>query len=284
MNIQRPTRQKLKEIGETTLCIAIGTLVGVFSLVLFYYFNIAIFGFNIGLILSPLIAGYVETYLADKLYGKTTGAISAFLLFILTVLYGFIYINTGLGLNLITIGSAAIILQAAFPILVNYFLVVVILGVLAHIFGIFKSIADHIRFFLRKMWIKILNKEYIEETGKMDYDKDMDKVNINDLGILFLSTTSTPDHNIKEFKGIFEGKILIKNQKSLLSKDKSNEEEILIKNLRKARQQALINLANQGKSKGCDAILDLTIEFDTLGGLKEDNIHIVVRGTGVKLI
>jgi len=276
-------KQKIKEIGIATICIAIGTLAGLISLFLFYLFNLAIFGFNIGLILSPLIAGYTETYLANKIYDKTTGAISAFLLFAVTVFYGFIYTNPGLGLNFITIGSAAVILQAAFPILINYFLIVVILGVISYIFGIFKTILNNMQHFLRKIWFKILKKEYGEETGEMDYDQEMSRVDINNLGVLFLSVTSMPEKHVKEFKGIFEGKILIQNQKSLINKDPQHKGKILIKNLQKARQQAIINLANQVKEEGCDAILDLTIEFDTLGGLAEDNIHIVARGTGVKL-
>lgn len=283
MMLTEQKKQRMKEIGLATICIAMGTLVGLISLFLFYLFNLAIFGFNIGLILSPLIAGYTETYLANKIYNKTTGAVSAFLLFAVTVLYGFIYINTGLGLNFITIGSAAVILQAAFPILINYFLIVVVLGVISYIFGIFKTILNTIHYFLRKIWFKILKKEYVEEVGKMDYDQDMSRMDINNLGILFLSITSMPEKHIKEFKGVFEGKILIQNQKSLIHKDPHHKGNILIKNLQKARQQTLINLAQQAKNEGCDAILDLTIEVDTLGGLTEDNIHIVARGTGVKL-
>ncbi len=276
-------KKKLKEISIATLCIAIGAFIGLISLVFFYYFNLAIFGFNIGLILSPLIAGYVETYLAEKIYGKTTGAVSAFLLFIVTILYGFIYTNTGLGFNIITIGSAAVILQAAFPILINYFLVVVVLGIISYILGIFKTILQHLYFYLRVIYYKLFGKKYIDETGNMDYDEDLERLDINKLGILFLSTTSIPDKNIKKFKGIYEGKIFIKNQNSLINKESEHKGEILIKNLQKARQQALINIANDSKRDGCDAILDLTIEFDTIGGLAEDNIHIVARGTGVKL-
>lgn len=283
MHFKKPEKGKIKEYIIATFSIAIGALVGLISLFLFYEYEIAIFGFNIGLILSPIIAGYVETELAKLISGKTTGAVSAFLLFAVTVVYGFIYKNTGLGLNLMTIGVSAVILQAAFPILVNYFLIVVILGVISYIFGFFKNTLKYIHFYLRKAIYKILNKEYIDETGKMDYDEDMDRVNINDLGILFLSTSTIPDREIKEFKGIYEGRILIKNQKSLIDHKHQSKADILIKNLRKARQQALINLANQSKREGCDAILDLTIEFDTLGGLTEDNIHIVARGTGVKL-
>jgi len=283
MAFKRLEKKKIKEYLVATFSIAIGSLIGLISLFLFYKYEIAIFGFNIGLILSPIIAGYTETKLAKLIHGKTTGAVSAFILFAVTVLYGFIYKNTELGLNLITFGASAVILQAAFPILVNYFLIVVILGIISYIFGFFKNILKYIHFYLRELYYKILNKEYIDETGKMDYDKDMDRVNINDLGVLFLSTTSIPGKEIKEFKGIYEGKILIKNQKSLLNIEDKLKADTLIKNLRKARQQALINLANQAKKENCDAILDLTIEFDTLGGLTEDNIHIVVRGTGVKL-
>jgi len=283
MFLKQVQKNKIKEFAIATFCIAMGALIGLVSLFLFYKYQMAVFGFNIGLILSPLIAGYVETQIAKLIYGKTTGAISAFLLFAVTVFYGFIYTNTGLGFNFITIGASAVILQAAFPILINYFLIVVILGMISYVFGIFKKILKYTQFYLRKAYYKILNKEYIDETGKMDYDEEMEKVNINNLGILFLSTSSIPDKKIKEFKGVFEGKILIKNQKSLINEEYESKSDILIKNLRKARQQALINLANKSKKEGCDAILDLAIEFDTLGGLTEDNIHIVARGTGVKL-
>ena len=277
-------RKTTKEIAMATFCISMGTLAGLISLFLFYTFNLAIFGFNIGLILSPLIAGYVETYLAGKICGETTGAVSAFLLFIITVLYGFIFINTGLGINFITFGSAAIILQATFPVFINYFLIVVVLGVISYIFGFFKSILETIHYISRRLYFKILNKEYREETGKMDYNAEIERVDINKLGILFLTTTSLPKGHIKEFKGIFESKILIQEQISIIKQDPHHKGEILIKNLKKAREQALTNLASEVKKENCDAILDLTIEIDTLGGLTEDNIHIVARGTGVELV
>jgi len=276
-------KAKIKDICLATFFISIGTLVGLISLFLFYLFNLAIFGFNIGLILSPLIAGYIETYLAKKVHGKTTGAVSAFILFAVTVFYGFIYTNSGLGLNLITVGATAVILQAAFPILINYFLIVVVIGTISYILGIFKYLLDKIHIILRRFYFKILRKKYVEETSEIDYDRKMDRIDINKLGILFLSTSSIPHKKVVEFKGIYEGEILIQNQKTLINKKGVDKGELLLKNLRKARQQALVNLANKVKKENCDAILDLTIEFDTLGGLTEDNIHIVARGTGVKL-
>ncbi|MDR0900543.1 MAG: hypothetical protein LBM26_02690 [Methanobrevibacter sp.] len=274
---------KIKKFLIAISCIAIGTFIGIISLFLSYFFKIAIFGFNLGLIFSPIIAGYVETFFAQKYYGKTTGAVSAFILFITTVLYGFIYMNTGLGFNAITIGSAAVILQAAFPTLINYFLVVVILGIISYISGIFKNILNKIYSQIRHFYFKLEGNEYIETKGEMDYDEEQSLIDINKMGILFLSSTHSPDHEIKKFNGIYEGKILIQNPKKIISMSSDNKNSVLLKNLQKAQQQAIINLGESAKEDNSNAILDLTIEFDTLGGLKEDNIHIVARGTGVEL-
>ena len=91
----------LKAIGS----IAVGTATGLASYIFFLYFNIAIFGWNLGLIFAPLIAGYVETELANEYIGESIGAVSAFILFIVTVVYGFIISNPTLGVNIITVGS-----------------------------------------------------------------------------------------------------------------------------------------------------------------------------------
>jgi hypothetical protein len=69
MKLGQKKKKLTKEIAMATFCIATGTFVGLVSLVLFYSYNLAVFGFNIGLILSPLIAGYVETALSKKIYG-----------------------------------------------------------------------------------------------------------------------------------------------------------------------------------------------------------------------
>lgn len=279
------TEYRKKKIIDTSIaasCIIIGTLFGIISLFLCYLLDLAIFGFNIGLILSPVIAGYVETFFAHKIYKKTTGAVSAFILFIVTVLYGFIYINTGLGFNIITAGSTAIILQAALPTFVNYFLIVVIIGILSYILGIFKKLINQIFIPMKKLYYKLAGKKYVEEKGDMDYNKEKSKIDINKLEVSFFSTTHPEKREIEKIKGIYEGKILVKSQKKLFNSDPV-ENEILLKNIRKAREQALINLNNSAKKDGCNAILDLVIEFDTLGGLKEDNIHIVAHGTGVEL-
>ena len=73
----------LKEIG----CIALGTIVGIVTYVVCLYTNFAIFGWNFGLVLSPLAAGYAESIVAKKYLHESTGAVSAFILFIITKIY-----------------------------------------------------------------------------------------------------------------------------------------------------------------------------------------------------
>jgi uncharacterized protein YbjQ (UPF0145 family) len=281
MILAENNKKRIKDIGMATFFISIGTLMGLISLFFFYLFNLAIFGFNIGLILSPLIAGYVETLIAKKIYNKTTGAVSAFILFIVTVSYGFLYINTGFGFNVITIGSAAIILQAALPTFVNYFLIVVILGILSYMLGIFKKLINQIHFLLKKLYFKLIGKKYVEEKRTMEYNEEKSRIDINKLEVSFYSTTK-PGRDIEKINGIYEGKILIKSQKKLFDNN-PNKKDIFLTNIRKASEQALINLNDSAKKDNCNAILDLAIEFDAIGGVKEDNILIVARGTGVKL-
>ena len=49
-----------------------GTVVGLLSVVICVYGHLEIFGFNIAYIISPLIAGFIETYMAKRTYGKST--------------------------------------------------------------------------------------------------------------------------------------------------------------------------------------------------------------------
>ncbi|MDR2830856.1 MAG: hypothetical protein LBB45_07480 [Methanobrevibacter sp.] len=271
-------KEKLKEILIVSFCISMGTLSGVLSLFIFYYCNIAIFGYNLGLLFSPLIAGYIEIYLARRIHGKTTGAISAFILFIITVIYGFILANNGLGFNLVTIGSLAIILQSTFPILAEYLIILILFGLIAYLTWIFKNILSHIK----NIFFKLINytpKDLTHEKN-IKYNPNIEHTDINDLGILFLSTTHTGDNKIREYKGIFESKIIIHKTNKFFT-NSSNSQEVL-DNLRKATEQAILNLSVDLKKKDCNGLLDFTIEYDTVGNFGDAN-QIVVRGTGIHI-
>ena len=56
--LSKKQKERLKYIREATFCIAAGTGAGLIVYGIFLYFNIAIFGWNLGLIFAPLIAGY----------------------------------------------------------------------------------------------------------------------------------------------------------------------------------------------------------------------------------
>ena len=86
----REREVKITYIKEAILCVTFGTVVGIGVYYVFLYFNIAIFGWNLGLIFAPLAAGYAETLLANRIIGQGIGAISAFILFIITTFYSFI--------------------------------------------------------------------------------------------------------------------------------------------------------------------------------------------------
>ncbi|MDR2623993.1 MAG: hypothetical protein LBC39_05425 [Methanobrevibacter sp.] len=279
MYLSNNHKEQIKEMLIVSFCIAVGTLLGVLSLALFYHYNMAIFGYNPGLIFSPLIAGYSETYLAKKIHGKTTGAVSAFILFIITVVYGFILVNTGLGFNFVTIGSAAVILQATFPVLAEYFLVVFIFGLIAYLSGIFKKIL----YYMINTFFKFIKYETNDSNHEksIKYNPNIEHVDINDLGILFLTTTHTGDNKIIEYTGVFESKVIVHNTKKFFTKSSNNNLNFL-SNLKKATEQAIINLSIDLKENNCNGLLDLTIEYDTVGNFGYAN-QIVVRGTGIEL-
>ena len=118
-------KQRLENLRKAFNSIVIGTIAGLATYAFFLYFHIDIFGWNLGLLFAPLVAGYVETELANRILKENLGAISAFILFIDTTFYSFILKNPTLGFNIITAGAIIVILQAAFPTLINYIFLVV---------------------------------------------------------------------------------------------------------------------------------------------------------------
>lgn len=277
MILSKQNQANLDKISEATFCILNGIIAGLFTYWIFLFFNIAIFGWNLGLVVSPLAAGYTETYLAKKYMGETTGAVSAFILFAVTVIYGFIIANPTLGVNVITIGSIFIILQSALPTLINYFIIITSLSVISYISGIFKKITDFLyehglmKILFRKD--KYLNKS-MEDAANYD---DSLKININDLGVLLLSTTHIEEYDITEYKGIYEGKVIYK-AKNPMGFEKNSEK--LLKDLIKVKNQAISDLADNVKKDNCNGILDLTLRYEVIDG-RGTMCIVTAHGTGV---
>ncbi len=126
-------RKFLIEKRWAIAAIVIGFLVGFSSAVICVVFHLIIFGFNIMYILSPLSAGLVETIIARRKYGRSTGAISALLTFLVINIYGWFfpgwhYPKAPVTLSFITLIAIVLTIDAAFPIFTRYVLIVVVLG------------------------------------------------------------------------------------------------------------------------------------------------------------
>lgn len=272
--------KELKIIGF----IFIGTITGALCYKICLDLNLAIFGWNIGLLISPILAGYVETYLSEKYVHESTGAISAFILFLITVIYGFIITNPTLGPNLLTAGISVVILQAAFPILINYILIVFGITLIIYCSGIWSYIKKQVR--------KITGKVYYIITGKQKAVPEIEEpqitkkelVDVNELGILFLSSNDPINKKIAEYKGIFESASFIRYDEKQILKLKDEElcNKILIEDIEYAKNRTFVKLAEKLKNNGCNGLLELNIQYDQVKREKTELIiQVSVNGTGI---
>lgn len=273
-----------KEKRKAILCVSFGTAVGLVVYGIFLYFKIAIFGWNLGLIFAPLAAGYAETILADRLIGQNVGAISAFILFIDTTFYSFILKNPTLGFNLITAGSIIVILQAAFPTLVNYILLVV-LG------GIISGFLKHLRYLARRIKKAIDNRPiFFWDSSNREiktivvpyFDEKESNEKLNSLDFFFITSTDMKNRP-HEIVGIYQSEVILEKDTSLVQLDPKLIEKKKLKNIKEGKDKCLIKLARQIKDDGGNGVIDLSINYSLIG-LGGDNIQITAMGMGINLI
>ena len=272
-NMNFINHERMKYIREAFVCILIGTLVGLGVYGIFLYFHIDIYGWNLGLIFAPLAAGYVETILANRIIGENIGAISAFFLFIYTTFYSFILKNPTLGFNIITFGSIAVILQAAFPTAINYILFSLGFGIVSYLSGFFKKVTNHIYNRILQYYQKyvlkeprILDLERIEEKANYEvpiFDEMESNENLNNLDFYFM--TSTDLINMKhEYIGVFNTHAIIEKHKRLNLTPQEIEDKALYE-LKKGKDECLIRLSEEIKSAGGNGVMDLEIQYGLIG-------------------
>lgn len=270
-------KQRLANLQKAFNSIAIGTVAGLSTYAFFLYFHIDIFGWNLGLLFAPLAAGYVETYVANKILGEDIGAISAFILFIVTVAYGFIINNPTLGYNIITIGSIVIIIQAAIPTFINYFGIVVLVGTISYLTGFFKKITDNIRYTL--MPSKKIDEEIID-TVPLFSETESNKL-INSQDFIYITSTDPKDLDYEIIDFFYTTTILRRNTRIIkLSPEKIERQQL--NKLKQKKDDCLIKLADEIKKAGGNAVIDLDIIY-FLNGLGGSEFQIVARGMGVKI-
>lgn len=279
---EKNKEKKLEYIREAILCITIATLVGLVVYQIFLYFKIAIFGWNLGLIFAPLIAGYAETMIARKIIGEDIGAISAFILFAYTTFYSFILKNPNLGMNFITVGSIIVILQAAFPTLVNYLIITVGLGVILYILGIFKKITGFIYSKLKSFVYKYILKKELKPPEVKNYDFDEAKSNemLNSIPFYFVTSTDVVNRVIN--LGHFHSTVIIEKAPTQTPPNPEEYEKITLHNIKKGKDECLIKLIEKVKGAGGNGIIDLEIQYCSIGRGGE-SYQVTALGMGVHL-
>lgn len=274
---------KLKYVREAILCISIGTLSGLVVYQIFLYFKIAIFGWNLGLIFAPLIAGYLETIIARRIIGEDIGAISAFILFGYTTFYSFILKNPNLGMNFITIGSIIVILQAAFPTVINYLLITVGLGIVLYFIGIFKKITGFIYEKLKGFIYKHIIKKPVEpkKIEKFEFDESKSNEKLNRLNFYFITGDEAIDQRIINL-GQFHSTVIIEKATVQTPPNPDEFEKETLYHLKTGKDECLIKLVEKIKGAGGNGIIDLDIQYSAIG-LGGESYQVTALGMGVHL-
>ena len=271
-----------KQMVQAIFCISVGTAAGLLVYGIFLFFHIDIFGWNLGLIFAPLAAGYVETILADRIIGENIGAISAFILFIDTTFYSFILKNPTLGWNIITAGSIIVILQAAFPTLINYILLVVIGGILSNFFRTIKK-------YEMKLKNKIQNQKFFRWETKDDdeietealpvYDELESNRILNNAQFYFMTSTDMKDKKHEILK-LFHSEVIVEKNSRVINAEPEKAEYLQLIRIKDGKDECLIKLLRKIKNHGGNGILDLSINYSVVG-YGGDNIQITAMGIGV---
>jgi uncharacterized protein YbjQ (UPF0145 family) len=256
--------------------IIIGVLVGFLSAVICVRGNLVIFGFNIMFIVSPLIAGYVEAYIARRKYGRSTGAISALLIFILINAYSWLFPKDPIVLNLFTLGGLALMIQAAFPILINYILFVVFIGTITWVIGYLGN-------FLSNLTDKVISRspdEKVDETGtepELATTPDfLDTLEPPILTIPYLAKGRVVKHLGMVVGEAVMGEKGSKGISKIVSQDKLDDEE-----LKKARERAIANLLEEAEKIGGNTVIEVLIDYNSVGGLSGSATIVTATGTAV---
>jgi len=113
---------ELRSYRWAILAVLAGLAAGLASAAVSVKLELIIFGFNIMYIVSPLLAGFMESYVAGRKYGASTGALSAILVFFAVNIYGWLFPAEPIQWNVFTVGGLLLAFQAAFPTTVNFIL------------------------------------------------------------------------------------------------------------------------------------------------------------------
>lgn len=276
--------KNLKEKRWGYIAVIAGFLVGFTSAYFCILWHLVIFGFNIMYIISPLIAGIVETLIARQKYGRSTGAISALLTFIMINIYGWFLPASFIdptkepaSLSLITIIAIVLTLQAAFPTLINYILMVTMVGFIKKIIGFLLYIP-------RKLMGKGVEPEQSMqiETSAPGVDEEF----LDELPIPLLSIPPVDTDKLESYIGMVSGEAVAteKEANGTIEKLTSIIEPVQLGDydMAKAREIAISRMLDEAKEIGADSVIEVLLEYVSMGGLQGSSLIITATGTAVK--
>ena len=260
------------------IAITLGILVGFFSALFCIRFHLIIFGFNIMYIVSPLAAGFVETVIAREKYGKSTGAISALITFILINIYGWFLLgyitNNPTTFNIITLIAIVLTIQAAFPIFMNYLLTVVVISIVRKIIEFLVYIPSKIRGNPRAI---MADNEIVGPS--------VDEAFLDTLKIPVVSVPNTPVGTIKTNIGLVTGEAIAeeKEAKNLITKLTNIIEPTQINDiyLGEAKKVALSRMFQSAKDLGANTVIEVLIDYVSVGGFQGNAFIVTATGTAV---
>lgn len=260
------------------VAILLGVILGFGSAIICIAWNLVIFGFNIMYIVSPLLAGFVETVIARRKYGRSTGAISALLTFLLINGYGWlgpgwIFPKEPVTLSLITIIAIVLTIQAAFPILVNYILFVVVVGTFMKITGFLVGVPS-----------KIAQKP-LGTKLEGEITPQADEIFLNELDMPLGSVHQENGEKIKKYVGLVVGEAVAEEKESegrfsniLKIIEPTTLEDM---NLGEARKAALSRMLEEAGSLGANTVEEVVIDYVSMGGLKGSATIVTATGTAL---
>jgi len=200
------------------------------------------------------------------------------ILFFILVYYAFIFPKEPLTLNFLTIGGIVLTIQAAFPILVNYLILVVFLGFLIYILG---YIGNLITKLIDRLRGKPISEDKLEKKPTTG-DKLID---FRELGVLILTTPNIEGKKISRYLRLVEGKALIgaDTQEERLSSVKKivSRKTLPYEEFENAKNKALKNMVENAKKLGANGVVEVHINYDNVGGIKGNDIMVIVMGTAV---
>ncbi|HML04924.1 MAG TPA: heavy metal-binding domain-containing protein, partial [Methanobacterium sp.] len=181
-------------------------------------------------------------------------------------------------LSLITIIAIVLTLQAAFPTLINYILIVVGIGIIKKFIGAILFIPSLI---LRRPLEEKKEEEIFIETSETPVFDEF----LEELAVPILSVLPLEGRKIKKYVGLVAGEAVAEEKEvegRVLKLTKIIEPTLLEDMyLGEARKLAISRMLNEAKSIGANNVVDVIVDYVSMGGFQGTALIVTATGTAV---